>query len=191
MHSYSFCFGNQPAKVNGMSILRGAVAILLLFAGSLCAAEKPMVTFDNRELYLASEEKNDSVRLKEFIPKGETLDHWTRLAGLFEYPRDNDVKAVVGRFVQAIKQANPDAQSAVIENPQTGDVIIDFVTWPSNHAFVEFNVFLYSKKSGGGLLAKQYAVRAYGDPTEFLKKLKTERTRLVELMAKGDFRVTP
>jgi hypothetical protein len=55
---------------------------------------------------------------------------------------------------------------------------------------VEFNIFRYSKK-GGGLLMEQYAQRAYGkDVREFLIKLKSERQRLVDLMAKGGLKKT-
>lgn len=173
--------------------LRWLALVLLCFVPSLPAADKlpkESVTFDGHTLYLASEEKNSSVHLREYLTKGETFEHWTRLAGIFEYPRDNDVKAVVSRLIDGLKKANPDAKSAVIENPTTGELIVDFVTWPPGVAFVEFNVFLYGKNPAGGLIAKQYAVREYKDTTAFLKKLKDERTRLVELMAAGNFKVS-
>jgi hypothetical protein len=127
--------------------------------------------------------------MKEFIPAGEKLESWTKFAALLEYPKLSDPKAVVANLVRALKQQNPDAPSSVIENPKTGEVIVDFVTWPPDNKFAEFNVFKYSKKPGGGLVAQQYALREYKDVTGFLKGLKPVRTRLVDLMAKEGLQV--
>jgi hypothetical protein len=38
----------------------------------------------------------------------------------------------------------------MFENPKTGDVMVDFVTWVPDNSFAEFNVFKYSKRQGGG-----------------------------------------
>jgi hypothetical protein len=74
--------------------------------------------------------------------------------------------------------------------PETGDVIVDFVVWPPDVSFVEFNVFKYSKREEGGIEAQQYAVRAYGkEGQEFLKGLKAVRERLVPLMAEDGLAV--
>ncbi|MCE7878565.1 MAG: hypothetical protein DYH14_14870 [Betaproteobacteria bacterium PRO3] len=74
---------------------------------------------------------------------------------------------------------------ALLEHPKSGDVIVDFITWPPDRAFVEFNLFRYGKRDGGGVVAQQYALRAYGDPGDFLRRLKSERPKLVDAMAKA------
>jgi hypothetical protein len=72
----------------------------------------------------------------------------------------------------------------VLRNPKTGEVIVDFIVWPEDRAFHEFNVFRYGKRDGGGLVAHQYALRAYGgDATEFLRGLKERRPKLLDAMA--------
>ena len=38
------------------------------------------------------------------------------------------------------------------------------------------------------MVAQQYALRVYGDATTFLRGLKAERTRLLDLMAKEGLR---
>ena len=88
-----------------------------------------------------------------------------------------------------LKKQNPLASSSLIQNPKTGEVIADFITWPPDQAFVEFNIFKYSRKPGGGLIAQQYALREYRDTTTFLKEFKPVRARLVDLMAKGGLQV--
>jgi hypothetical protein len=70
-------------------------------------------------------------------------------------------------------------------------VIVDFVTWPADRAFVELNIFKYARKPGGGLVAQQYALRDYQDTTGFLRSLGPVRERLVGLMAKEGLRPAP
>lgn len=127
----------------------------------------------------------------EYIPPGEKLGSWTKLASLREYPKLDDPRAVAGNLVRTLKQQNPAAQSAMIENPATGEVIVDFVTWPADQTFVEFNIFKYGRKPGGGLVAQQYALREYQDTTRFLRGLRPVRERLVALMAREGLRPAP
>ena len=64
-------------------------------------------------------------------------------------------------------------------------MIVDFVVWPADASFVEWNVFKYAKRPEGGVVAEQYALRAYEDSEAFLKGLRPVRERLVELMTQG------
>lgn len=143
------------------------------------------VQFDGYVLDLAWQGANPGETIKEFIPAGETLDTWTRLASIREYTELNDPQAAVGALVRQLKQKYPDSRSAIIENPTTGEVIVDFVLWPPDASFVEFNVFKYGRKPEGGMIAEQYALRAYQDQEAFLKGLRPVRERLVELMTQG------
>lgn len=160
----------------------------LALCGHVLAAEKS-VTFDGQTLYLAFEDDKPTVRLEEFIQKGETLQNWTRLAGIFEYPKDNDPKTLAANIARLVKEQNPAAQSSIIENEASGDVILDFVTWPADESCIEFNIFRFSKNPQGGLSARQYALREYKDIPGFLKKLKPLRLRLIESMAKDGFKI--
>jgi hypothetical protein len=114
---------------------------------------------------------------REYIPPREKLASWTKLASIREYPKLDDPRAVAANPVRALKQQNPAAQSATIENPTTGEVIVDFVTWPADRTFVEFNIFKYTRRPGGGLVAQQYAVREYQDTTGFLRGLRPAGAR--------------
>src|SRR6185312_9653437 len=44
------------------------------------------ITVDGRELKLAYEAEADGDTIQEFIPADETLETWTRLAAIREYP---------------------------------------------------------------------------------------------------------
>lgn len=144
------------------------------------------IQFDGQTLELAFEGNDPGATIKEFIPAGEKLDAWTKLAAIREFDNLDDPVAYGVATVEELKKKYPLSPSSLIENPKTGSVIVDFVVWPEDAAFAEFNVFLYEKRAGGGLISQQYALRAYGDNAEeFLKNLRPLRERLVELMSKG------
>ena len=146
------------------------------------------LTFDGKRLVHAAEGGTPVERWREFVPEDEAIARWTHLASIREYPGHTDPKVLVSGLLRALKQQNPEAPSSIIRHPATGEVIVDFVTWPTDRAFTEFNLFRYGKRDGGGVVAQQYALRVYGDATAFLRGLKAERVRLVALMAKEGLR---
>jgi hypothetical protein len=150
---------------------------------------KESVRFDDEEFVLAWQGSNDGESTKEYLPVGEDLESWKKLAAIREYPELDDPSAAVAAFAKILKEKYPQSPSSIIENPKTGDVIIDFVVWPADGSFVEFNIFKYSKQAGGGLRAEQYALREYDETEEFLRGLRPVRERLVELMASGGLKL--
>jgi hypothetical protein len=158
------------------------VVCLLCAAGAARAADAPpqrsqqqparqSVWFDGGELVLAWEGENPGEVVREFIPAGQNLDSWTKLASIRAISSSDDPKLLAGALVPRLKEQNPLSPSAIIENPGTGAVIVDFVVWPADASFVEFNVFKYEKRAGGGVEAQQYALRSYDKQEEFLKGL--------------------
>jgi len=169
-----------------------SLAALVAFACfvSPLAADEPRaesnerVQFDGESLGLAFEGEDPGATIKEYLPAGEKLDRWTRLAAIRKFSNLNDPVAYATATIKELKAKYPQSPSAVIENPKTGAVVLDFVVWPEDTSFVEFNVFRYEKRPGGGLISQQYAIRAYGDRAEpFLLGLREVRERLVEKMA--------
>lgn len=167
-----------------------ALAVLVAFGNTLAQADEPAavakksVRFDGQTLLLAFEQSSDTESLEEFIPEGESLERWAHLAAIRRYENLHDPAPIVKMMAKRLKEKNPQAPFSIIENPTTGAVVIDFVTWPEDDSFAEFNIFKYSKRAGGGLVAEQYALRAYEDWQDFLKSLRPVRERLVDLMAK-------
>jgi len=146
------------------------------------ADPKEVVHFDGQTLALAWEGKNEDEIVKEYLPEGEKLESWKRLASIREYPKLNNPLTLANNLVETLKKQNPNAPSSMIQNPKTGEVMVDFITFPPDNSFVEFNIFKYAPKIGGGVVAQQYALRAYKDIPTFLKGMKPERQRLLELM---------
>ncbi len=171
-----------------MRLLAALVAFACL-TSSLAADEQrananEKVQFNGETLGLAFEGEDPGATIKEYLPAGEKLDRWTRLAAIRSFSSLDDPVAYATATIKELKQKYPQSPSAVIENPKTGVVVLDFVVWPEDASFVEFNVFRYEKRPGGGLVSQQYAMRAYGDQAEpFLLGLREVRERLVEKMA--------
>jgi hypothetical protein len=104
---------------------------------------------------------------------------------------DDPLKFAEG-LSRVTKQHNPVAQTAIIHNAEANVAIIDFITWPPDVSFVEFNVFRIEKSGAGGLIAYQYAVREYKDPREFMTGLSSLRQRLqMEMITRGLVVVRP
>ena len=133
---------------------------------------------------LAFEGKNPGETFREYIPAGEKLESWTRFASVRQYPDQDDPMKLAKNMAQLLAKQNPEFRNAIVRNPKTGDVMIDFIMWPENNKFVEFNVFIFRKKEAGGVAAQQYAVRAYDKQADFMKDLKSLRDKLCPLMGK-------
>lgn len=148
------------------------------------ASANEYVTFDGVKLLLEFDTKDDNQALKEYIPEGETLEKWERLASVRVFKKFDDPKNATEALALGVKTHNPLAQLAIKHLADKGESVIDFVTWPPDGSFVEFNVFKYVKHKQGGLVAYQYALRKYGDEEskQFLRDLRPLRLRLVKLM---------
>lgn len=162
---------------------------LLLVACETALAEDPVeapaktLEFDNQTLQLAWEGGEPGNPIREYIPAGESLEHWTHLASVREYADLHNPGALAAETLKLARDTYTNTPGGSIENPTTGDTIIHFCTWPNDESFLEYNVFKYSKRPGGGTVAWQYAVRVYGDATEFAKNLPALSERLVNEMA--------
>ena len=144
-----------------------------------------VVQFDGEKLGLAWQADNDGDTIKEFIPAGENLDTWKKLAAVREFPKVGNPREFAELMVQRLHEDSPDAPSTITKNDKTGEVVLDFVAWPKDKSFVEFNVWKFRPRPEGGIFAEQFAVRDYKDPEGFVKNLKNVRERLIDEMTKG------
>ena len=108
-----------------------AMALVVTAANALDAFPGARaVAFDGKRLVHAAEGGTPVERWREFVPEGEAIARWTRLASIREYPGHTDPKALAEGLLRALKQQNPGAPSSIIRHPATGEVIVDFISWP-------------------------------------------------------------
>ncbi len=174
--------------------MRRILTLLCLLAMTAAArADAPDVTFGGQSYHL---DYHDQARLEdgqpgngiaEFTLGGETVQSWTKLFSYYLYPEAGDDPLVMAQEVgKATKEANPDANYALLDNKEAGSAIIDFLTWEPGSDVGEFNVFKFARAQyGPGLVALQFA-QHFKIADMDVKDFQALRQRAVEEMARTD-----
>lgn len=133
---------------------------------------------------------------QEYLPPGQTSEHFERMLLVEAIAQGANVDAVVSALVDQLhrrKSTDPIVNFATFKSPTSGEVILDFVLSDYNYnragSMVEWNAYRYAalKDPGGhsGVLLFGLSRRAYGDDaTEFLRQLKTVRRAETDALAK-------
>lgn len=124
----------------------------------------PSITIGPRRLALAYAPADSPVGLREYLPAGESLDHWNRLASVRVFGGLNDPAAYLKNVAAGVAKSNPAARYQFLQNNETKDLILDFMVFatdPSKPTFAEWNLMRAVYEEGRGLVVYQYAVRYY------------------------------
>jgi len=166
--------------------------LLLAFCQSVFAQEA-VTTFDGEsftKIFVGKPPNGD--KLLEFVRESETFEKWTKLIG-YRYQQlpmlGNDPEKAAEAMAQIIKSTNPQAQSRVIANKKTNEALIDFLTWPPDLEYMEFNVFRYTKSTDGkALVSLQLAYRFTDASPEGIEKFKKIRSSWINQAAEFDMK---
>lgn len=132
--------------------------------------------------------------VQEYLPKGEKSADFKQMLTLHLVSQGAHVKSVAGlkvKELEARKQSDVICNYQVITNPDTNEIILDFLlsqNMEGNQGIAEFNVYRYKQVALGagktGTLLYAYSKRAYGSGIDsFLKTLKPVRTEALAAMA--------
>jgi len=132
---------------------------------------------------------------QEYLPAGQTSEHFERMLLVEAIARGADVSGVVAAQVDRLKRrksTDPTVNFAIVRNPKTGEVILDFVLSEETDKrglIVEWNAYRYTvlkdQKGHSGVALFGISRRAYGDAsTEFLRGLKAARPAEIDALAK-------
>lgn len=144
-------------------MLRSFQALLLsIFLTSVTFAAELMPTLDGElftNQFVGKPPNGD--RLLEFVRPTESFDNWTKLVG-YRYQHlpalGNDPIKYALAMERLVKQTNPQAPVKIIRNEQSGEAIVDFITWPRDQSYMELNVFRFWKsKDGNAVVSVQLA----------------------------------
>lgn len=176
-------------------VLFGIVALVSALPPAHAKAPKTasppkQVEFDGETLQLAWQSENPDLPVAEFIPAGETLEKWTRLASIRRFPDLDDPQALAAKTVEGVAKSYPGAPTNLVDDPKSSDAVIEFVVNAPDDSFAEYNLFKYAKDPSGGVVAEQYALRGYGDRQKFLDSLTASRQRLLDEMAASGLQKT-
>ena len=162
-------------------------------AASVAYAAPPAVEFEGQRYTLGFEDHTTledgqmGDAIAEFTLPGETVEDWSKLFAFYAYPQmGDDPAAAVEAVGKAVKEANKDANYAIAIDEETGEAIIDFLTWLPESDVMEFNVFKYARADDGrGLIAMQYAQHITVADTD-VEEMRALRVRAVKDMSEMD-----
>lgn len=145
-----------------MPRVRPFVAALLLTVFLQPARAQESLVFDGeRYVRVHRERQSPGDRMAQFVRERETLGNWTQSIAIYHYTKlgDDPTQAAL-ELRDGVKAANPDAQAHLVVHSVTRDAILDFLTWPPDGSYLEFNVMRYAKDAAGkGLLAFRFVHR--------------------------------
>jgi len=143
------------------------LAGLLLSVFALLGVSRPesptSIEFDGETFVLKYREALPNGFINEYFLPAESVEAWTRLISVQWFTRLSDHRMAVGDLIKTLLASNPQAKYEAWKSDDGTFTGVDFVVWQDDR-YVEFNIFIYrAHPSGNGLLAQQYARRAYGD----------------------------
>lgn len=169
------------------------VMLLLLFFGRCAVAQVSTPVLDGESFtkrFVGQPPNGD--RLLEFVREHESFEDWTKLIG-YRYQQlpgiENDPRKMAVGMARAVKAANPQAQSRVAVNERTNEALIDFLTWPPDGRFMEFNVFRLTKSADGkAVVSLQLAYRFRDTTANGAENLKRVRDAWIRQATAFDMR---
>jgi len=136
-----------------------------------------------------SSHPNNSYYKQEYLPAGERSETFSKMIMIEALVGELTPKEAMMNKVAELderKKSDPVTNYQFIQNPSTGEYLLDFVI--SSNGIVEWNAYRYTtlkdKAAGKGIVLFACSKRAYGKAgTGFLKALKTERVKDINTLA--------
>jgi hypothetical protein len=144
------------------------------------------ITFQGRELTRAFTEEKDGAFIVEYIPEGETLEHWTALFAVRLERSDLTPVQRAQALAKTLVKLNPQFKAQVLVNTKTGIAGVDFLMWPADESYGEFNSWKFVPAREHALYSYQYARRGYAHTPTFdalLSFMKHKQKAVSEMMA--------
>ncbi len=130
------------------------------------------------------------IRLMEFVRPNETVDHWTKLLAVRNFTQLDDPGQSAAAVGKTLQQMQPEAKYRLLEKEDGSEAIIDFITWPADASYLEFNIHRYLKKPGlPGLVSYQFAYKFTDTSPESQQKFQELRAKWVDEMSRADWNV--
>lgn len=164
-------------------------AALCTFAAPSRAAEAIVsVQFDGESYPSQFASAVPGMKLVEYVRADETVDNWTKLLAVREWPEHREPAAAAAELARRLNEANPLARHRLLTKEDGQEALIDFLTWPEDGGYMEFNIFRYVKQPGSaGLVSYQFAYRFSDTSPESMDAFQQQRHHWIELMTQATF----
>ncbi len=168
------------------------LTLILIFTGISFAVGPtlPSVTFEGVSYFLAWRDISDEGNITvEYLKPGETLENWTTLIGVRQWPSVESLSDIVPPYLEERKPLFVARSEIYFPEDRKNDIVIEMFLGAPHLPYVEYNLHRFVMEEGTpGVKAYQFAQRI--PLTEDLDLSETQKhleTRLNQLKA---FKVT-
>lgn len=151
------------------------------------------IEYDGTELFLdSSTHPSKTLFVQNFLPKDESMLHFTKLLSFSYFKKDIDVEDAVQQKIKSLEQRTKSdryATPSVTESPDGKELILDYMiteTPEKESEYAEYNVYRFKKYESAtqpAFLIINYAERIYGDNKSAAKAFKKRRNELIGALA--------
>jgi len=145
------------------------------------------IEFNGIKLDQAFHEEKANQLIVEYIPAGETIDHWTTLFAVRMQTVQLSPIEWATNIARMVTQQNPKLGANVIFSKDTPEkAIVQFITVEKN--IIEYNIWKLMKPADyDGIISYQFAERNYGEITDDFKKRVGNMKQTVDAMQNYEF----
>jgi len=164
------------------------LVLIILIAGKIHAA--PCITIGDLDLFLAYAPADSPISLREYLPEGETLDKWNRMASIRVFSNLKNPKKYLAAVAKTAVNSHPAARAVTFQNEKTKDLVLDFMVFSPISAklpFWEWNLMRATYVKGKGLVVYQYAMRGYNIKKELAVLVLAEREKMLNPFMEASF----
>jgi hypothetical protein len=148
----------------------------------------PDIQFDGEVFVQQFTNNTSDVKLAEYVRPNETLKNWTKLIAVRNFIKLNDTKSATVDLAKIVQQHNPQAKFQIFTKDDGSEAQIDFLTWPREGKYMEFNVHRYMKvRDYPGLISYQFAYRFSDTSPNAKEAFMKNRQRWINEMFKAKF----
>jgi len=154
----------------------------------------PSITVGDLKLYRVFSPPDSKVQLREYLPQGESFEHWNRLASVRVFKELKDPKAYLMKVAAGVTKSHPAARYQFLVNDKTKELVLDFMTFSPESVkeqFAEWNLMRAKFMEGVGLVVYQYAMRVYVVGKETGPIVTAERNKMVAPFQSASFEEEP
>jgi hypothetical protein len=162
-------------------------SLLVAIAFTAAAKAQPTIAIGDVKLALAFTSKDSPESIREYIPKGESLDHWSRMASVRVFPKEKKPLDYLQRVGAGIPRTHPAARAQLLKHDKTGDNILDFLMFTADSSTAEWNLMRARYERGKGLIVYQYAVRFYTVDKSLGPAIVAERLKMIDPFETASF----
>jgi len=165
-----------------------AAAIFAGVAHLLSAA--PHITIGDLKLVRVATPGPTAVKLRQYLPEGEVLERWNRMASVRVFKNEKDPLGYLEVVAAAVRKSDPTAHAEFFRQKKTSEMLLDFIIFspPNSPApFAEWNMMRAKLVPGLGLVVYQYAMRLYEVTESSIRSIGPERRKMMTPFIQATF----